>query len=63
MGHVPEVNVEEFIEGEEFTFDTICADGKILYDHVGCYRPRPLVARRSEWIIPQTLTLRDVDTP
>ena len=25
------VSVEEFIEGEEYTFDTICADGQILY--------------------------------
>ena len=25
--HVPEVSVEEFIEGEEFTFDTICSGG------------------------------------
>ena len=29
-GHVAEVSVEEFIDGEEFTFDTICADGRAL---------------------------------
>jgi hypothetical protein len=63
MGHVPEVNVEEFIEAEEFTYDTVCAGGKILYEHVGFYRPRPLVARQEEWISPQTLSLRDIDTP
>ena len=62
-GHVPEVNVEEFIEAEEFTYDTICVDGKILYEHVGYYRPRPLDARTHEWISPQTLSLRDIDTP
>src|SRR5581483_12172432 len=27
LRHVPEVSVEEFVDGEEFTFDTICADG------------------------------------
>lgn len=62
-GHVPEVNVEEFIEAEEFTYDTICVDGRIVYEHVGYYRPRPLDARSHEWISPQTLSLRDIDTP
>jgi len=32
--HVGEVSVEEFIEGEEHTFDTICAEGRILYHNV-----------------------------
>jgi hypothetical protein len=63
MGHVDEVNVEEFIDGEEFTFDTITIDGDIKYFNVGYYRPRPLIARSNEWISPQTLTLRDVDAP
>jgi formate-dependent phosphoribosylglycinamide formyltransferase (GAR transformylase) len=63
LGHVDVVNVEEFIDGEEFTYDTVCANGRILYEHVGYYRPRPLVARQEEWISPQTLSLRDIDTP
>ena len=58
--HVPEVSVEEFIEGEEFTFDTICADGKILYFNIAWYRPKPIIARSLEWVSPQTVTLRDV---
>lgn len=62
LGHVSTVNVEEFIDGEEFTYDTVCASGQILYEHVGYYRPRPLVARQEEWISPQTLSLRDIDT-
>ncbi len=60
--HVPEVSVEEFIDGEEFTFDTICADGRILYYNIAWYRPRPLVGRTVEWISPQTVTLRNPDT-
>jgi biotin carboxylase len=56
------VNVEEFIDGEEFTFDTICADGEVKYHNVGYYRPRPLIARSTEWISPQTFCLRDVDS-
>jgi hypothetical protein len=63
MGHVPAVNVEEFIEADEYTFDTICIGGEIQYFNVGFYRPRPLVARQVQWISPQTLTLRDVDAP
>lgn len=59
--HVPEVSVEEFIEGREYTFDTICADGEILYDNVAWYRPPPLVARTREWISPQTISLRDAE--
>ncbi len=63
MGHIDEVNVEEFIEGEEYTYDTICIDGKIVYTNIGYYRPRPLIARSEEWISPQTLCLRDLDAP
>ena len=62
LGHIATVNVEEFVDAEEFTYDTVCAGGNILYEHVGYYRPRPLVARTLEWISPQTLSLRDIDT-
>ena len=58
-----EVNVEEFIEGEEFTYDTICIDGRIVYENVCYYRPNPLVARSTEWISPQTIALRDLSPP
>lgn len=61
MHHVPEVSVEEFVEGEDFTFDTICADGKILFYNVSFYRPRALVSRSNDWISPQTISLRDVE--
>jgi biotin carboxylase len=63
MGHVAEVNVEEFVEGEEYTFDTLCIDGQIVFYNIAWYRPRPLIARTTEWISPQTICLRDVDSP
>ncbi len=63
VAHVPEVSVEEFIEGEEYTFDTICAGGEILYENVAWYRPKPLIARSEEWISPQTVNLRDLGAP
>ena len=61
--HVPEVSVEEFIDGEEHTFDTICAGGRVLFHSVAWYRPRVLVARSLEWLSPQTVTLRHPDQP
>lgn len=61
--HVSEVSVEEFIDGEEFTFDTICIQGKPAYMNVAQYHPRPLIARSNEWISPIVVTLRDLNDP
>ncbi len=61
--HVAEVSVEEFVDGEEFTYDTVCADGDILFENVCWYRPRPLQARSHEWVSPVTVALRDLSSP
>lgn len=61
--HVPELSVEEWIDGEEYTFDTVCAGGEIEFFNVSWYRPRPLIQRTEEWVSPQTVALRDVDSP
>ena len=61
LAHLAEVNVEEFIEGEEFTFDTVCVGGEIAYYSITRYRPHPLIARTLEWVSPQIVMLRDVD--
>lgn len=53
----------EFVEGEEYTFDTITVNGKIAYYNIAWYRPRPLIARGNEWISPQVIALRDIDHP
>ncbi len=63
LRHVPTISVEEFVDGEEYTFDTITLDGKIAYYNIAWYRPRPLIARSNEWISPQVIALRDVDRP
>jgi biotin carboxylase len=63
LRRVAEVSVEEFIEAEEFTYDTICAGGTRLYENISWYRPRPLVARQLEWISPVTVALRDMYVP
>ncbi len=63
LRHVPEVSVEEFVEAEEFTYDTICAGGRILFEHVLWYRPRPLEMRLHEWVSPVGISLRDTTVP
>ncbi len=63
LGHVPEVSVEEYIDGEEYTFDTICANGEVLFHNVSWYRPKPLVMRQNAWISPISITLRDTTPP
>ena len=55
--------MEEFVEAEEFTFDTICAGGRMYFENVCWYRPRPLIQRQNEWISPQTVCLRELDMP
>ncbi len=63
LRHVPAVSVEEFVDGEEFTFDTITVNGKIAYYNIAWYRPRPLIARSNEWISPQVVALKNLDQP
>jgi hypothetical protein len=63
LRHVPEVSVEEFVDGEELTFDTICADGRVLFENVLWYRPRPLQMRLHEWVSPVSIALRDLSVP
>ncbi|MCA8941442.1 MAG: ATP-grasp domain-containing protein [Planctomycetes bacterium] len=63
IGHVPEVSVEEFIEGEEYTYDTVCSQGRILFENVAWYRPGPLTARQNPWISPQAICMRDLAHP
>lgn len=58
--HVDVLSVEEFIEGEELTYDTICVDGRILFENVAWYKPKPMVLAQSPWISMQNIVLRDL---
>ena len=60
LRHVPEVSVEEFVDAEELTYDTVCAGGEVLFEHVLWYRPRPLQMRLHEWVSPVAISLRDL---
>jgi formate-dependent phosphoribosylglycinamide formyltransferase (GAR transformylase) len=37
LRHVPQVSVEEFVDAEEYTYDTICAGGQVLFENVCWY--------------------------
>lgn len=63
MRRVPEASCEEFIEGEELTFDTVCIGGKPAFMNVCQYLPPPLIARTQEWISPTIITVRDLQQP
>jgi hypothetical protein len=63
LRHVAEVSVEEFVDAEELTYDTVCANGQLLFEHVLWYRPRPLQMRMHEWVSPVAISLRDLDVP
>ena len=63
LDHYAEINLEEFIEGEEFTYDTICVDGEPVFESVAQYHPRPLESRQNGWITPAQVVLRDPYQP
>lgn len=60
LGHVPEVSVEELVEGEELTYDTVSVRGEPAFQNVAWYRPKPLVMRSNPWLSPQAICLRDL---
>jgi biotin carboxylase len=60
MRGVPEASCEEYIEGEEFTFDTVCIEGKPAFENVAAYLPKPIEMRSLEWVSPVIITVRDM---
>jgi biotin carboxylase len=58
---ITEVSVEEFVEGDDMTFETICVDGRIQIYSVGTYIPRALDMKHNEWVSPITMVYRDPD--
>jgi formate-dependent phosphoribosylglycinamide formyltransferase (GAR transformylase) len=63
LRHVTEVSVEEFVQGEDMTFDTLCVNGEIKHYSISTYIPRALYMKENEWVSPITLVLRDPDAP
>lgn len=63
MGGVSEASCEEFVEGEELTFDTVCLRGEPVIEYVSQYLPKPLEASKVEWISPICISVRDLEQP
>jgi hypothetical protein len=63
MRHVEEAICEEFIAGEEYTYDTVCIGGVPVFESVTQYMPNALEMRSQEWVSPIMLSVRDLDQP
>ncbi len=55
VGRGNDVAVEEFVEGHEGFYDTLCADGEVVHEFVSHYYPNVLHAMRNRWISPQII--------
>ena len=61
MGHVVEAICEEFVDGEEHTYDTVCIGGVPAYENVIRYIPNAIEMRSQEWVSPIMLSVRDIE--
>ena len=59
---VDSIAVEEFVEGHEGFYDTICVNGNVALDFVSHYFPNVLEAMRARWISPQFIATNRVDS-
>jgi formate-dependent phosphoribosylglycinamide formyltransferase (GAR transformylase) len=55
--------LEEFLTGDEGSYDSVMTDGQIVWDSVSSYLPTPLEVLRNPWIQWMVLMPRDIDGP
>ena len=55
--------VEEFVEGHEGFYDTICVEGRVMHDFICHYYPNVLESMRTRWISPQVISTNRADAP
>jgi formate-dependent phosphoribosylglycinamide formyltransferase (GAR transformylase) len=55
------VAVEEFIEGHEGFYDTLCVEGRVVHDFACHYFPGVLEAMRERWISPQVVVTNRIE--
>ena len=53
--------VEEFIEGHEAFYDTLCCEGEVVHDFISHYYPGVLEAMRQRWVSPQIAVTNRMD--
>lgn len=54
---------EEFLRGEEFSFDAVLIDGRMVWHSISSYRPAPLTVLENPWIQWCVLLPREIDLP
>ncbi len=61
----PEAKVllEEFIVGDEFSFDSMSIEGRHVFHSISCYSPTPLEVLSEPWIQWTVLLPRDISGP
>jgi hypothetical protein len=52
--------IEEFLTGEEGSYDSVMTDGRLVWDSVSLYLPTPLEVLRNPWIQWRVLLPRDM---
>src|SRR5215469_14058697 len=55
--------MEEFLTGEEGSYDSVMIDGRIVWDSISAYLPTPLEVLRNPWIQWVVLLPREVGGP
>jgi ATP-grasp domain len=55
--------IEEFLTGEEGSYDSVMVDGQIVWDSVSNYLPTPLEVLRNPWMQWVVLLPRDIGGP
>jgi len=55
--------LEEFLTGDEGSYDSVMTDGQLVWDSVSCYLPTPLEVLRNPWIQWAVLMPRDIGGP
>jgi D-alanine-D-alanine ligase-like ATP-grasp enzyme len=54
---------EEFLRGEEYSFDAVLIDDRMVWHSISSYRPAPLTVLENPWIQWSVLLPREIDTP
>jgi formate-dependent phosphoribosylglycinamide formyltransferase (GAR transformylase) len=58
-----EVLFEEFVQGREFSFDSITLNGRHVFHNICCYYPTPLEVMDNPWIQWCVVLPRELDQP
>ena len=57
------LQLEEFVQGDEYTLDSISVNGQALWHSITRYMPTPLEVLRNPWMQWRILTPREIDIP